>query len=486
MADNSIYKDIARRTGGDIYVGVVGPARTGKSTFIHRFIESVVLPNIEDEYDRQRTLDQMPQSASGRTIMTTEPKFVPDESVRISLGEGTELNVKLVDCVGYMTSGALGTEEGGEARMVMTPWSKEAMPFAEAAELGTGKVIGEHSTIGMLVTTDGTICDIPRAGYVEAEERVAAELRALGKPFAIILNSAEPDSEEAHALASSLEEKYGAPVALVSCLALSADDVREILALVLGEFPIKMLEFTPPAWVSALPEEHRLRREAMDKVLTVSDKVRKLGDLLPVCAQCEGVSVSVIDAGEGTATIEFPHSVEEYYATLSELSGIEVSGEGDLISVMCELAEIKKKYERVEAALTDVEEKGYGIVMPSLEELSLEEPEVVKQPGGWGVKVTAHASSIHMIKTGIKADLCPVVGSEEQSEEIIRSLTEEYEENPSRVWEFNMFGKSLYELVADGMAAKLGHMPDESRERLSQTLGKIIDEGANGLICILL
>lgn len=486
MADNSIYNDIAKRTGGDIYVGVVGPARTGKSTFIHRFIESVVLPNIEDEYDRQRTLDQMPQSASGKTIMTTEPKFVPDESVRISLDEGIEFNVKLVDCVGYMTSGALGTEEGGTARMVNTPWSKEAIPFKEAAELGTGKVISEHSTIGILVTTDGTVCDIPRAGYVEAEERVAAELKALGKPFAIVLNSAEPEGEEAHALASSLEAKYGVPVALVSCVALNAEDIREILALVLGEFPIKMLAFAPPAWVCALPDEHRLRREVMDKVAAVSDRVRKLGDLVPVCATCDGVSISTIDAGEGTATIDMPHTKEEYYATLSELSGIQVSGEGDLISVMCELADVKKKYERVATALADVEEKGYGIVMPVLEDLSLEEPEVVKQPNGWGVKVTAHASSIHMIKTGIKADLCPVVGSEEQSEEILRSLSEEYEENPMRVWEFNMFGKSLYELVSDGMAAKLGHMPDESRERLSQTLGKIIDEGANGLICILL
>ena len=486
MADNSIYKDIAKRTGGDIYVGVVGPARTGKSTFIHRFIENVVLPNIEDEYDRERTLDQMPQSASGKTIMTTEPKFVPDESVRISLGEGTEFNVKLVDCVGYMTDGALGTEEGGEARMVMTPWSKDAMPFARAAELGTGKVIGEHSTIGILVTTDGTICDIPRAGYVEAEERVAAELRALGKPFAIVLNSSAPESEEAHALASSLEEKYGVPVALVSCLALNAEDIREILALVLGEFPVRMLAFAPPAWVAALPEEHKLRREVMEKVLAVSGAIHKLGDLEGVCRETEGVQLSLIDAGEGIATIELPHSKEVYYSTLSELSGIEVADEGDLIGVLSELAETKRKYERVATALADVEEKGYGIVMPSPDELSLEEPEVVKQAGGWGVRVSAHASSIHMIKTGIKADLCPVVGTEEQSEEIIRTLSEEYEEDPARVWEFNMFGRSLYDLVSDGMTAKLQHMPDESRERLGETLGKIINEGANGLICILL
>ena len=486
MADNSIYKDIAMRTGGDIYVGVVGPARTGKSTFIHRFIESVVLPNVEDEYDRQRTIDEMPQSASGKTIMTTEPKFVPDESVRITLGEGTEFNVKLIDCVGYMTEGALGTEEGGEARMVMTPWSKDAMPFARAAELGTGKVIGEHSTIGILVTTDGTICDIPRAGYVDAEERVAAELRSLGKPFAIVLNSAEPDSEEAHALATSLEEKYSAPVALVSCAALSSEDIREILALVLGEFPVRMLEFTPPEWVSALPEEHRIRRNISERVAAVASRVRKLGDIESAVGETEGVELGVIKAGEGVAELTLPLSEEEYYKTVSETSGIEVSGKGELLSVMAELAETKRKYERVAAALADVEEKGYGIVMPVVEELTLDEPEVVKQAGGYGVKVSAHASSIHMIKTGIKADLCPVVGTEEQSREMIRCLSEEFEENPAKVWEFNMFGRSLYDLVSDGMTAKLQHMPDESRERLGETLGKIINEGANGLICILL
>ncbi len=486
MADNSIYRDIARRTGGDIYIGVVGPVRTGKSTFIHRFMESVVLPNLEDEYDKKRATDEMPQSASGRTVMTTEPKFVPDESVRISLEDGTEFNVRLVDCVGYMTEGALGSEEDGQPRMVMTPWSREPMPFTEAAELGTGKVIGEHSTIGMLVTTDGTICDLPRAAYVSAEERVAAELRAIGKPFAIILNSAEPESEEARALAASLEEKYGAPVALVSCPALNAEDIREILALVLGEFPVRSLRFTLPEWACALPEEHRIRRGLMDKIVTVADRVTKLGDLEGATQAVEGVSLSVINAGDGTAELTLPLPESEYYATLSELTGLDIGGEGELFSVIGELAETKRRYDKVAAALADVEEKGYGIVMPSPDELSLEEPEIVKQSGGYGVKVTAHASSIHMIKTGIKADLCPVVGSEEQSREMIRSLTEEFEENPARVWEFDLFGRSLYDLVSDGMNAKLQHMPDESRERLGETLGKIINEGANGLICILL
>nr|MBE6545770.1 stage IV sporulation protein A [Oscillospiraceae bacterium] len=360
MADNSIYRDIAKRTGGDIYVGVVGPVRTGKSTFIHRFIDSVVLPNIEDEYDKKRTLDEMPQSASGRTIMTTEPKFVPDESVRISLGDGTEFNIKLIDCVGYMTEGALGGEEDGSLRMVMTPWSKEAMPFTEAAELGTSKVIGEHSTIGMLVTTDGTICDIPRASYIKAEERVAGELKALGKPFAIVLNSAEPESEEAHALAADLEEKYGAPVALVSCHKINADDIREILSLVLGEFPVRTLSFALPDWVTALPDEHRITRGIMDKITAVSDRVRKLGDIEAAVSAVEGVETSLINAGEGEAELSLPLPKSEYYATISELSGIDIKSEGDLLSVIRELADVKRKYEKVASALADVEEKGYG------------------------------------------------------------------------------------------------------------------------------
>lgn len=486
MADNSIYKDIAKRTGGDIYVGVVGPARTGKSTFIHRFMECVVLPNVKDEYDKRRALDEMPQSASGRTVMTTEPKFVPDEAVSISLGDGTELSVRLVDCVGYMTEGVLGTEEDGVARMVRTPWSEEAMPFSDAAELGTGKVIGEHSTIGILVTTDGTVCDLPRAAYIDAEARVAAELKALGKPFAIVLNSAEPNSEEARALASDLEARYGAPVALVSCECLNAEDIREILALVLGEFPIRELCFTLPEWASALPPEHRIRREMMERILAVSSKISRLGDVESASASVGGIEIERVFAGDGRAELSIPLPRSEYFATVSELVGTPISGEGELLGLLSELREIKTRYDRVASALGEVEEKGYGIVMPTSEELSLDEPEVVKQSGGYGVRLSAHASSIHMIKTAVRADLCPVVGTEEQSEEMLRTLTEELRDDPSRVWEFNMFGRSLYDLVSDGMTAKLQHMPDESRERLGETLGKIINEGANGLICILL
>ncbi len=485
MNTSSIYRDIAKRTGGDIYIGVVGPVRTGKSTFIHRFLDTVVLPNIEDEYDRERTQDEIPQSASGKTVMTTEPKFVPDESVRICVGEGTELNVKMVDCVGYMVDGALGGEEDGVSRMVMTPWSEEAMPFERAAELGTSKVIGEHATIAMLVTTDGTIADIPRESYVPAEERVVRELKESGKPFAIILNSKNPQSDEAHALARELEEKYGVPVALVSCPELNAEDIREILALVLGEFPVRSLTFNLPEWTEALPEEHSLRTGIIEDISAFSDKVTRLGDIERELDSARFTLVS-IDAGEGTARLDVPVAREKYFDTLSEVTGLEISDERALFATVGELAKVKEKYDKIAEALADVEEKGYGIVMPTKEELTLDEPELTRQSGGYGVKVSAHADSIHMIKTGIRADVSPVIGTEEQSMEVVKFLTEELLENPDSVWEYNMFGKSLYDMIGDGMRAKLTHMPDESREKLGETLGKIINEGSNGLICILL
>ena len=485
MQDNSIYRDIAKRTGGDIYIGVVGPVRTGKSTFVHRFLDSIVLPNIEDEYDRQRTVDEMPQSASGRTVMTTEPKFVPDESVKISVGE-TELNVKMIDCVGYMVEGALGSEEDGRERMIMTPWSDVAMSFAEAAELGTSKVIGEHSTIGMLVTTDGSITDIPRESYIEAEERVASELKKLGKPFAIVLNSADPGSSKAKALAMELEEKYGVPVALVSCPDLNREDIREILALVLGEFPIKELRFKLPEWTLALPSDHPLRREMIDNIDCFTDMTRKIGDISSALEKQGGIEVERIDAGDGTGELTLPLSDEVYYDTLKDVTGLAVGDKSSLFKTVAELAEVKRKYAKVEDALLDVESKGYGIVMPTSEEMRLDEPRLVKQSNGYGVKVSARAESIHMIKTGIRAELCPVVGTAEQSEAVVNYLISEYEDAPEKVWQSNMFGKSLYDLVSDGMRSKLEHMPDESREKLGETLERIINEGAGGLLCILL
>jgi len=486
MTDNSIYSDIAKRTGGDIYIGVVGPVRTGKSTFIHRFLESVVLPNIEDEYDRERTVDEIPQSATGKTVMTTEPKFVPDESVKIRVGSETELNVKMIDCVGYMVDGALGAEENGVPRMIMTPWSDVAMPFEEASELGTSKVISEHSTIGILVTTDGSIGEIPRESYVSAEERVAKELKSLGKPFAIVLNSAQPESEEAHTLAEELEEKYGVPVALVNCLDINADDIKGILGLVLGEFPIRKLTFRLPEWTEALPDSHELKAGLLQKIDEFTDRTRKLGDIERALEGFSEISVSKLDAGDGTGEMDIPLSDEVFFDTLGMETGLDLSDKKKMFKTVKELSLTKERFEKIEKALEDVENKGYGIVMPSSDELTLEEPKLVKTNGGWGVQVCAHADTIHMIKTGIRADLCPMVGTEAQSEEVVAYLIDEFEKDPEKIWESNMFGKSLYDLVSDGMNGKLSNIPDEAREKLGETLEKIINEGAGGLLCILL
>ena len=486
MTENSIYQDIAHRTGGDIYIGVVGPVRTGKSTFIQRLLDNLVIPNIENEYDRARATDGTPQSASGRTVMTTEPKFIPDESVRVRMDDGTELNVKMIDCVGYLVDGALGSEENGEYRMVMTPWSEEAMPFAEAAELGTSKVIGEHSTIAILVTSDGSFGEIPRDSFIEAEERVVRELKEKGKPFAIVLNSREPHSERARALAMSLEEKYGAPVALVNCTELTGEDITEILKLVLSEFPISSLSFELPAWCELLPADHHIYTAILDEINVFTDEVRTLGDIDRRIGAHDGIKVRALSAKDGTGEFEVPVSKEAFYEAMSDMTGIDVSDEKSLMTKMVSLAKTEKEYKKVESALREVEEKGYGIVMPSPEELTLEEPRLTKQSGGWGVKVTAHASSIHMIRAGIKTELCPVVGTEEQSEAVVKYLVGEIEDEPQKVWESNMFGRSLYDLVNDGLNAKLDNIPDEAREKLSETLERIVNEGANGLVCILL
>lgn len=486
MADNSIYKDIAKRTGGDIYIGVVGPVRTGKSTFIHKFLDSVIIPNIDNEFDRARAVDEVPQSASGRTIMTTEPKFVPDESVRIRIDGDTQLNVKLIDCVGYTVEGALGGEEDGEARMVMTPWSDEAMPFERAAEIGTEKVIGEHSTVGILVTTDGSICDIPRERYTDAEERVAGELKRGGKPFAIVLNSRNPESEEARALAAGLEEKYGVPVALVSCTEIDGEDIREILGLVLSQFPVRSLTFTLPEWTELLPPEHPLQVSVTERIKRFAAETERFGDIEAAVGNDGGIVRTALNAGEGTAEFDIPLSREDYFAVTSELTGLEITSDKQLLATAIRLGKTEKEYEKVENALRDVREKGYGIVMPSPDELVLDEPKLTRQSGGWGVKVAASAEAIHMIKTGIRTELCPVVGTEEQTEEAVKYLIDEFENDPKRVWESNLFGKSLYDLVNDGMTAKLVNIPDDARERLGETLEKIVNEGANGLICILL
>ena len=492
MADHSIYKDIAERTGGDIYIGVVGPVRSGKSTFIKRFMESLVLPNMGDGYSRERARDEMPQSAAGKTVMTTEPKFIPDEAVTVTLDGAATMRVKMIDCVGYVVPEALGTIENGQPRMVRTPWSEEPMPFVEAAEMGTHKVITEHATIGMLVTTDGTIGDISRESYVEAEERVVRELKELGKPFAMILNSARPSADSTVALAYELEAKYGVPVALVSCMDLDAEDIRHILELVLHEFPVSEVRVKLPAWTTALEPTHPIHAALMTALRRAADRVKKIGDIRDAfadfdeCEYVEAAEVESVDLGSGTARIALRMADGLYYQVLSELSGFEIDGEESLIGLLRELAATKAAYDKVAEALRDCEEGGYGIVMPNVEDMRLDEPEIVRQSGGYGVRLRASAPSIHMIRANIEAEVNPIVGSEQQSEDLVRYMLREFDEDPARIWESNMFGKSLYELVGESIHTKLEHMPEASRSKLSETLERIINEGSGGLICILL
>lgn len=492
MAEHSIYKDIAERTSGDIYIGVVGPVRTGKSTFIKRFMEALVLPNIAEGYSRERARDEMPQSAAGKTVMTTEPKFIPDEAVRISVDGCANLKVKMVDCVGYIVPEALGTIEDGQPRMVRTPWREEPMPFVEAAEMGTHKVISEHSTIGMLITTDGTIGDISRQSYVEAEERIVNELKALGKPFAMILNSAHPESEAAIALAYELEAKYAVPVALVSCIDLDAEDIKHILELVLHEFPVTEIKITLPEWTTALDAGHKIKSSIISTVRSCADKVRKVGDVKEAFSSLsenefiKNSTINEIDLGTGTALISVDMENGLYYSVISELTGFEIGGEEELISLLKELSDIKSRYDKVKEALDEAEENGYGIVMPDVNELHLAEPEIVKQPGGYGVKLRASAQSIHMIRANIETEINPIVGTEQQSEDLVKYMLNEFEEDPQSIWQSNMFGKTLYELMNEGLHSKLEHMPEASRVKLSETLERIINEGSGGLICIIL
>ena len=490
--EHSIYKDISERTGGDIYIGVVGPVRTGKSTFIKRFMQTIVLPNIEDGYSKERARDEMPQSAAGKTVMTTEPKFVPDEAVNIQIEDNITMRVKMIDCVGYIVSEALGTLENGQQRMVHTPWQEEPMPFVEAAEFGTEKVIKDHSTIGMMITTDGSIGEISRESYLPAEERVVAELKEIGKPFAIVLNSAHPQAQESIDLAYRLEEKYNAPVALVNCLELNFEDISHILELVLHEFPVSEINFSIPSWINSLDAVHPIRNSVMDSILNAADGIYKIGDIknaMNVFYENEYIKafeIPKIDLGNGNAQIELKFSDDLYYTVISELSGFTVENEKQLIDLLRSLSKTKIQYDRVAEALAMAEEKGYGIVMPTIDELRLEEPEIVKQNGGYGVRLCASAQSIHMIRANIETEINPIVGTEQQSEEIVKYMLKEFESEPGKIWTSNMFGKSLYELVNEGLHTKLEHMPDESRTKLSETLERIINEGSNGLICIIL
>lgn len=490
--ENSIYKDIAERTQGDIYVGVVGPVRTGKSTFIKRFMDTLVLPNIENDAMHDRAVDELPQSSAGRTIMTTEPKFIPENAVEVQLPDNASFSVRMIDCVGYIVPSSLGYVEGDKPRMVRTPWFDHEIPFNQAAEIGTRKVITEHSTIGLVVTTDGSISDIPRDEYEEAEERVISELKELNKPFIVLLNCTYPQSDSAKTLADTLSEKYTVPVLPVNCLELTETDIKEILTQVLFEFPIREIAVDFPSWLVSLPADHWLRSAAYAAVNTAAQEmnlVRDVAILTEELKNCEYITdarVTGMKLGQGTAWISVTMNGDLFYKVLSEKTGLEIDGEQGLISRMCELAEIRRQYEKLKSALDEVEATGYGIVMPTIDELTLDEPEIVKQGGRYGVKLSASAPSIHMLKANIQTEVAPIVGSESQSEELVKYLLKEFEEDPKKIWDSNIFGKSLNELVNEGLRNKLFHMPADARMKLQETLERVINEGCNGLICIIL
>ncbi len=492
MTDTSIYRDIMNRTHGDIYIGVVGPVRTGKSTFIKRFMESLVLPNIDNDFVRERAVDEMPQSAGGKTVMTTEPKFIPEEAINVCLADNVELSVKMVDCVGYVVPDAIGHIEDGKERMVNTPWANEPMPFTKAAEIGTKKVITEHSTIGMVITTDGTVTDISRENYIDAEERVIGQLKDINKPFAIILNSATPEAQTTIELAHSLEKKYNAPVALVNCMKLDAEDIRGIMSMILLEFPVTEISLDLPRWLLALEDDHWVVSSINDSLREAALGVAKTGDIRPCFERlidndyiCK-VNVDKIDLGKGSAILSIDLESELYYRIMSELTGLDIRDEESLITTIIDLSEAKKRYSRLKGALEQVEATGYGIVTPEIDDLNFEEPEIIKQVNGYGVKLRANAPSLHIIKANIETEINPVVGTEQQSEDLIKYLLREYEEDPKAIWESNIFGKTMHELVSEGLNSKLENMPEDARIKLSETLERIINEGSGGLICIIL
>ena len=492
MEDRKIYEDIALRTEGDIYVGVVGPVRTGKSTFIKRFMETLVIPNIENVYRRERARDELPQSGSGRTIMTSEPKFVPEEAVTVGVEGGTAFQVRLIDCVGYMVNTAVGQLEGESERMVTTPWFDHEIPMAEASEIGTRKVISEHSTIGIVVTTDGTITDIPREEYVAPEERVIAELKELGKPFVVLLNSAQPDSDRAQAIRTDIAQRHGVTCVATNCLELEHEEIAQLLKSVLYEFPLKELDLFLPPWVDALPQEHPIKAALYAAIREGTGQLRRIRDVERAVAafgNCEMVSrarITSVNLGIGlsVAELELPRAL--FYDTLSQQSGFTIGDDGDLMSLLTTLSAVKASYDKVAAALREVEETGYGIVVPSIDSLALEEPEIMKQGGRYGVRLRASAPSIHMIRADIETEVSPIVGGEKQSEDMINYLLEEYEGDCSKIWDANIFGKSLHELVNEDLNSKIKRMPDDARAKLRETLERIINEGSGGLICIIL
>ncbi len=492
MISENIYNSIASRTGGDIYIGVVGPVRTGKSTFIKRFMDVLVLPNITDQNKKDRARDELPQASGGRTIMTTEPKFIPEDAAEVTADDSMRFRVRLIDCVGYIVPGSLGYIENDKPRMVKTPWFDKEVPFNMAAEIGTKKVIDEHSTIGLVITTDGSIGDIPRSDYLEAEERVINELKAIKKPFVVLLNSKNPESYECGMLTAELSEKYGVSVIAVNCMNLAEKEIKNILAKLLYEFPIKEMKLDFPKWISQLEKEHPLRENIYSNIIKSAANLRKVKDAKAFTEQIAtsenicSCKIAEADLSCGSVKVSLDVEASLFYKVMSEKTGLHIEDELQLMSELIALSKASKEFERFRLALEEVEATGYGIVMPTMDELSLDDPEIMKQGGKYGVRLKASAPSIHMLKADITTEVAPIVGTESQSEELIMYLLKEFEEDPSKIWQSNIFGKTLDSLVNEGLHNKLYKMPVDARMKLQETLERVINEGCSGLICIIL
>jgi len=487
-----VIKDIAERTGGDIYLGIVGPVRTGKSTFIKRFMEELIVPEIEDKYAKERALDELPQSGAGKTVMTTEPKFVPSEAVEISICDGVSARLRMIDCVGYCIEGALGFEEDENPRMVHTPWFEEAIPFTEAAEIGTKKVICEHSTIGILVSSDGSITDIERASYIEAEQRVIAEMKELGKPFLMILNSVDPCSERTQQLAYELQNEYEITVLPYNIEKMSNSEFQSVLKELLYEFPVTEVNVELPRWIEELDIEHWLRTSFENAVKSGVEKIKRVRDIdylleeLLIEDIAEKVELISIELGTGAACVSVLEKTELFYQILAEYAGEEIEGDYTIMRLMKDYSKAYRQWNKLEAAMEDVWNSGYGVVSPRLDEMYLEEPQLIKQGGRFGVKLKASAPSYHIIKADISTEITPLIGTESQCEELVKYILSQFEDDPQQIWNTNVFGKSLRELVQDGINGKVYQMPDNARQKLQMTLQRIVNDGGGGLICIIL
>lgn len=488
----NLYENIEKRTGGDIYIGVVGPVRTGKSTFIKKFMEALVIPNIADADKRTRSIDELPQSAAGRTVMTTQPNFIPRQGVDIVIGDNQNLKVRLVDCVGYMINGAQGDTEEGKPRMVKTPWFKQEIPFEKAARIGTAKVIREHSTIGVVVTTDGSISDIPRENYLSAEEKVITRLKAMNKPFVTIVNSTNPEGPSAAAAARQIFTKYNVPVKCVNCLDMDKNVIEEILTIALTQFPVKEISFTVPKWLAMQSRDFAPKAEIMERIKENFSDITKISEIVPAAeklpdgkflktAKCDG-----IDYGTGCAEVKVDIDKDLYYDTLRDMTGRDVKDDWALMQLIDELVFAKREYDKIAPALQQVEKEGYGIVMPGRDKLQLMEPEIVKQGSKYGIKLTAAAPSLHILRANITTTVSPIIADETNGEDMVNSMMKNFENNPLEIWQSNLFGNSLQELVNRGMNAKLQNIPQQAREKLAETVEKVVNEGCQGLICIIL